>query len=463
MIERINDKSTIIVFDTNVLLRLYMYQPEYVDFAIKCLKAVKENVAIPYQVYKEIKWHNRGLRGSFSKKYDKGISDCNECLDKCEKTLKGTLVNFKKIQEFNEIQQLLNCVLNRVNTLRSDIDLFFDKYKKEFEIVNQSNMLDNVDVIIDEYSKNTMQQFSEEELQQIYKEGEERYTKDPPQPPGYKDIGKRNKKNYVKNSEYGDLVIWKEIIRYAKNNNVDIIFVINDDKEDWKNKDTFDLRHELVDEFNSETNHSIFSITSCDFYSDVAEIYNIKKTQHVEHMINMKNNNYCRRIAEIAFDKIRSDIEDKIENKIEAEHIDKILYPEFNIVDICYEDYDSIEKGDSEDIYYLLFSVSVEVVGHEMLYEDKDELPFEIYDKSHIELQGTVEVGVSIEHDDEIDIVKDNKFSYAFISDMFFEETGYTVSKKPFFGLESIRHSIDEYQNKEKANNQLFIEKIKKM
>lgn len=46
---------------------------------------------------------------------------------------------------------------------------------------------------------------------------------------------------------------------------------------------------------------------------------------------------------------------------------------------------------------------------------------------------------------------------------MFFEETGYTVSKKPFFGLESIRHSIDEYQNKEKANNQLFIDKIKKM
>ena len=462
MIEKINDKSTIIVFDTNVLLRLYMYQPEYVDFAIKCLKVVKENVVIPYQVCNEIKRH-RGLRSISVKKYDKEILNCNQGLDKCEKTLKGTLYNLKNIQEFDEIQQLLDCVLDRFNSLRSDIHLFFDEYKKEFDIINQSNLFDDVDTIIDEYCKNAFQQFTEEELQSIYKEGEERYTNDPPQPPGYKDIGKRNKKNYVKNSEYGDLVIWKEIIKYAKNNNIDIIFVINDDKEDWKNKDTFDLRKELIDEFNRETNHSIFSISSRDFYSEVAEKYNIKKTQHVEHMINMKNNNYCRRIAEIAFDKIRGDIEDKIESRIESEHIDRIINPEYNIVDINYEDYNSIDECNLEDIYYLLFSVSVEVVGHEILYEDKDELPFEIYDKSHIELQGTVEVGVSIEHNDSIDIVKDNKFSYAFISDMFFEETGYTVSKNPFFGLESIRHSIDEYQNKEKANNQLFIDKIKKM
>ena len=69
---------------------------EYVDFAIQCLKAVKEKVAIPYQVYKEIKRHNRGLRAFVSKKYDKEILDCNNSLDKCEKTLKGTLGNLKK-------------------------------------------------------------------------------------------------------------------------------------------------------------------------------------------------------------------------------------------------------------------------------------------------------------------------------------------------------------------------------
>lgn len=45
-----------------------------------------------------------------------------------------------------------------------------------------------------------------------------------------------------------------------------------------------------------------------------------------------------------------------------------------------------------------------------MLYEDKDELPFEMYDKSHIELQGTVEVGVSIEPDDLL--IKLRKYKY---------------------------------------------------
>lgn len=42
-------------------------------------------------------------------------------------------------------------------------------------------------------------------------------------------------------------------------------------------------------------------------------------------------------------------------SKIESAHIDRIICPEYNIIDICYEDYDSIDTGNLEDIYYFQY------------------------------------------------------------------------------------------------------------
>ena len=52
-------------------------------------------------------------------------------------------------------------------------------------------------------------------------------------PPGFRDSAK------VGEAKYGDLFVWKDIIAIAKEKNTNIIFVCNDTKEDWweKNKD----------------------------------------------------------------------------------------------------------------------------------------------------------------------------------------------------------------------------------
>jgi hypothetical protein len=84
--------------------------------------------------------------------------------------------------------------------------------------------------------------FSKVELEKIYSEGFKRY--EAKIPPGYKDINKIDPETKIDLfklfedkkiiSKYGDLIIWKEIIKKAKNDNLEYLLLITDDKkEDW--------------------------------------------------------------------------------------------------------------------------------------------------------------------------------------------------------------------------------------
>ena len=87
-------------------------------------------------------------------------------------------------------------------------------------------------------------------------EGELRYKSKIP--PGYCDEKQKQ------DNEYGDLIIWKEIIEYSKVNNNDVIFVTQDVKEDWWFKEkgrTIGPRYELREEFSNATKHLIHFYT----------------------------------------------------------------------------------------------------------------------------------------------------------------------------------------------------------
>lgn len=67
--------------------------------------------------------------------------------------------------------------------------------------------------------------FSEERLNQIYQDGDRRYTENVP--PGFKDKQKGGTR------QFGDLVLWFQIIEISKEFQKDIIFITDDEKEDW--------------------------------------------------------------------------------------------------------------------------------------------------------------------------------------------------------------------------------------
>lgn len=72
-------------------------------------------------------------------------------------------------------------------------------------------------------------QYSEDRLSEIYEDGAKRYKKRTP--PGFEDQEKKAARQ--DNSEYGDLIMWYQIIDEAKQRQKPVILVTEDLKSDW--------------------------------------------------------------------------------------------------------------------------------------------------------------------------------------------------------------------------------------
>lgn len=232
-------KTAIIVLDTNVLLDLYRYSDETVSVLLENINGLKERIFIPYQVSLE---YHRNLNEVISTQ-----------IENYRKTIL-TLEEFKKQLDAKRSHPFLAKELHEeINGFCIKFDDALNCKKLEIEkLITDNPIKEKLAEILD---SNVGNSFSSSELEKIYQEGALRFQDKIP--PGYKD--EKNKKG---NDKYGDLVIWKEILKLTKEKNANIILVSGDVKEDWfliHFGKTVGPRPELVHEF-KENNESLFYI-----------------------------------------------------------------------------------------------------------------------------------------------------------------------------------------------------------
>lgn len=232
-------KTATIVLDTNVLLDLYRYSDETVSVLLENINVLKDRIYIPYQVSLE---YHRNLNEVISTQ-----------IENYKKTI-TTLEDFKKQLDAKRSHPFLAKELHEeINAFCIKFDDALNCKKVEIEkLITDNPIKEKLAEILD---SNVGDSFSEGELEKIFQEGAVRFQDKIP--PGYKD--EKNKKG---NEKYGDLVIWKEILKLSKEKNSNIILVSGDVKEDWfliHFGKTVGPRPELVQEFKSNSN-SLFYI-----------------------------------------------------------------------------------------------------------------------------------------------------------------------------------------------------------
>ena len=97
------------------------------------------------------------------------------------------------------------------------------------------------------------QKWQPDQLKALKREGEERYANKVP--PGYKD----SSKDAGQYEKYGDLIIWKDMIAKAKEEQCPVIFISDDAKEDWwwiHRGEKLGPRPELIQEFKECTDQT---------------------------------------------------------------------------------------------------------------------------------------------------------------------------------------------------------------
>lgn len=227
--------DSIIVPDTNVFLNLYSYSKSTRDKILKIMKvlAEKDRIRLLYQV--GVEYHNNRLKavGKQKNKYKDHMKAINDVKKIVFDEIKTPLLDSELNKEFDAV---LERVLKKMNHEEVECDKL---------LRNDLILVELEKIFSDKVSKN----FTKDELTKIYEDSHERYKRKIP--PGYKDEGKDE-------NNYGDLIIWKQIIDLAIEEKKSIIFITEDNKNDWWFRDhsgkNIMARPELLLEFKTELN-----------------------------------------------------------------------------------------------------------------------------------------------------------------------------------------------------------------
>jgi hypothetical protein len=241
----------LIIFDTNVLLDLYRYPENAVKSLLEIMDSLGKRIWIPFQVSKEYHKNLNSVISDQVRKYESSIK---------------TLTEFKKQIDEKRSHPFLS------EALTTEIEAFCGKFDRALEdkkgIVKQLIISNPIkEKLADLLDDKIGAEFSKEELEKIYSEGEKRYKEQIP--PGFGDAKKPIP------DRYGDLIFWKEILK--KNSEIDcpILLITGDKKDDWYLKElglNIGPRPELIEEIKKNKNN-LFYIYPTDIFLKYSKEY----------------------------------------------------------------------------------------------------------------------------------------------------------------------------------------------
>lgn len=241
-------ENGIIIFDTNVLLNLYRYSDATRNTILDLISKFSEQIYLQHQAGLEYNKNRYEVIAEQDKAY-------REFLDKITQIQKDLQSNNKPPFLSTKIDKNLNSVFEDVSAeVQESIQKYCD-YLKDDPIYNRiSELFDN----------RITEPFTKERMEEIYKEGEERYKLKIP--PGFED-----EKTKEGNRKFGDLILWKQVIEKAKELKKDVILITDERKIDWwwKIKDGRNMgpRQELVEEIKNQANVDFHMYSSERFLS----------------------------------------------------------------------------------------------------------------------------------------------------------------------------------------------------
>ncbi len=238
-------KTHTFVFDTNILLNFFRYSEATRKDFETVLENIKDRVWIPHRVAQE--YFNRRttvISGEIGQ-YDKAKTTIAGLIDSLEANRQHPHVSPATLTKVKSILGELTAELESNSNALAD-GLHIDSVSEFFNEI---------------FSGKIGVKLTKEEEVALMDEGAKRFEEKIP--PAFNDAHKAKdaKTHEEKLSPFGDLIIWKAITEYAKQESQGIIFITDDGKSDWwsiAHGRTLGPRPELIKEFKESTSKSIY-------------------------------------------------------------------------------------------------------------------------------------------------------------------------------------------------------------
>lgn len=411
--EQIDAGNCSIVLDTNILMRLYDFSPEFSTFALRCLSQVYENIIIPYTVKIEFLNHFRGCFARMQHRIENYDKKVTESINAFELNMSQRLKEIKNLH-FPDVDKLENEISDGIKSLRGYLDDYLDEHGF-LEILNKEWIeKDFVYKFFDQIitTNKIMESISPENIYKICEEGRKRYKDSIP--PGFKDA---KSKDGVR--KYSDLILWKEVINYAATNKKDIIFITDDLKVDWwEKKDKPTIFHPyLINEFEKNTQQKLTAYSSFEFYEVISKEYLIQKSDAVDLALGKTMKDYAEAISEKVFDYIFADLVYSGEEFLDEETSYLGSSEEIELDDDV-EEYELlstelIDRDENEITYNFKYRITIRGKSYDYLGRDDDNKEVILSPANNHTFRGSIEVEVIRNIDIFADLAEDNSFSIA--------------------------------------------------
>ena len=215
-------KTAIFVPDTCVLLDIFRFPPESSKGLLKILKHLKDQkrLWIPHQFAYEYVRKLSSIRRDIQKDDDERMKD----LDRLKQDVDNALRKFDDQTDY-ELGEQITKIEDIFRTIKKDLQEHRKKHKERLKPEYLEGEIDKL------FADRIGAPYNDQELAEIYGEGEWRYKLQ--RPPGFKD------ENKLVSRRYGDLIGWLQIIKYAENETrkPPVILVTSDSGgDDWFDK-----------------------------------------------------------------------------------------------------------------------------------------------------------------------------------------------------------------------------------
>ncbi len=336
-----NGNNTLIVMDSNVWLNLYTIHPLALIEIVDKIRENKEQFWIPNQVYREFSRNSKSKKNEVIEYYKNARVNCIKELERTKDIVGQTFENFRRKQR-TDGEELKGAVLNDfqaiIQKFKSGYEELEKSYTEELAVICEEDI---VSELVDEvYENSKTRDFSIMEKVQICEEGEVRYKYKIA--PGYTDEEKKSDFDggdfYRK---YGDLIIWKELLKKVEDTNINTLFIEDEKKKDWfSEKGGTKLAPVLYEEYDQAT-HSNGKIEVCDFLTFL---------EHYGESIGLLETKINDLIEKLKFEKAVLNYVDEHMNDILVKQIDPHFEDISNIFEIFYDLQASVFGGTFEDV-----------------------------------------------------------------------------------------------------------------
>lgn len=314
------------------MLNIYRYSDIARKRLFEILGLIKDRIWIPYQVAYEYQEERLNVISEQLKPYQQ----IQEVLDENLVKLNSVIEKYRKRHSLTSLIDE-NKIIQTIQRANKRVAKILNETKEQYP-----NLIDN-DIYRDEIDNLLLGKigspYSQEELQQVCKQVKSRFEQEIP--PGYKD---KNKSQNIK--QYGDAILWFQLIDYAKTQNKPIIFITDDTKEDWwkihKGK-TISPRPELIQEVKSKANVDFWMYTG-DRFMMYAEKY-FKLLEEPEVIEEAKD---VRKVNDAAARELAKLIQSGSMSQDSKKAIEKITQSARESFDTFRKAIEDIQKGNAE-------------------------------------------------------------------------------------------------------------------